>query len=66
MLLDLKKSMPNVMIYGDLGIPPQNLSIHKCILNVCARRINGKHDKISVQLYKLINFIIETCISQYR
>ena len=64
-LLGLKQSMSNIMIYGELGITPQNLSIQVRILDFAARRINGKHNKTSVFLYKLMNFIRETCISHH-
>ena len=53
MLLGLKQSTPNIMIYGELGIIPLNLSIENRILNFWARVVNGKPDKISVILYKL-------------
>lgn len=42
MLLGLKQSTPNIMIYGELGITPLNLSIENRILNFWARVINGK------------------------
>ena len=54
MLLGLKQSMLSVMIYGELGITPLNISIQSRILNFWARIINGKQEKISVLLYKLL------------
>ena len=53
MLLGLKQSTPNIMIYGELGITPLNLSIENRILNFWAWVVNGKPDKISAILYKL-------------
>ena len=50
MLLWLKQSIPNIMIYGELGITHLNLSIENRILYFWA--VNGKPDKISVILYK--------------
>ena len=54
MLLGLKQSTPSVIIYGELSIIPLNLSIQSRILNFWARVINGKQDKISVILHKLL------------
>lgn len=54
MMLGLKMSTPNVMIYGELGITTLNLDTESRFLNFWARNINSKQDKISVILYKLV------------
>lgn len=67
MLLGLKQSTPNIMIYAELGITPLSLSIQNRILNFCAKIINGKPNKISVVLKKsFLNFIRETYTSHHR
>ena len=45
MLLRLKQSTPDIVIYGELGITPLNLSIENRILNFWARVINGKPEQ---------------------
>ena len=62
MLLGLKQSTPNIMIHGELGIIPLNLSIQSRILTFWVMLVDGKHDKISVQLL-LMNLIRETYTS---
>ena len=54
MLLNVKKSTPNNMVRGELGILPLD-NIIKCrILNYWCKVINDKQDRINHLLYKLL------------
>ena len=54
MLLNVKKSTPNNMVRGELGILPLD-NIIKCrILNYWCKVINDKQDRINHLMYKLM------------
>ena len=54
MLLKLKKSTPNIMIYGELGRMPMDCIIKSRVLNYWCRLVNSKEDKICHIMYKLM------------
>jgi hypothetical protein len=45
-ILQLKQSTPNVMIYEELGITPLSTQIKSRVLNYWGKIVNSKHDKI--------------------
>ena len=51
-ILQLKQSTPNVMIYGELGITPLSTQIKSRVLNYWGKIVNSKHDKIISILYR--------------
>ena len=55
LLLKVKKSTPDFMIYGELGRYPLEVSIKLRIINYWFKLVTGKPDKLSVILY---NFAI--------
>ena len=52
LLLNLKKSTPNYMIYGELGILPMSVFIKSRTVNFWIRTLDGKENKLSCILYK--------------
>jgi hypothetical protein len=54
LILNLKASTPNCMIYGETGQMPLELQIKSRVLCYWARLINSKDDKISNVLYRTI------------
>ena len=54
LLLNLKKSTPNYMVYGELGAYPMNIYIKHRMVNYWTKLINGKDNKFSSILYKVI------------
>ena len=49
-----KKSTPNIMLYGELGRYPVDVIIKSRMIGFWQRLINGKPDKISYKLYKIL------------
>ena len=52
LVLNLKQTTPNCMIYGELGILPTSIHIKSRILNYWCSVIMSKHSKISNILYR--------------
>ena len=52
LLLDLKTSTPNAMVYGELGRYP--LTVKLKILSFWSKLIDGKQSKLSSLIYKLL------------
>ena len=50
----LKKSTPNLMIYGELGTYPMSVYIKLGMVNYWSKLINGKGSKLSLILYKFL------------
>ena len=53
LLLNLKKSTPDFMIYGELGRYPLDICIKLRIINYWVKLIHGKQEKLPVILYQL-------------
>ena len=53
-VLRAKKTTPNVMLFGELGILPIEKVVESRILNFWCKIITGKHDKISFTIYQLM------------
>ena len=53
MVLKLKKSTPNVMVYGETGRFPIQIIVKKRMINYWRRLVTGKEEKLSYILYKL-------------
>ena len=53
-ILKVKKTTPNVMLYGELGRYPINILCKSRMVGFWQRIINGKHDKIAYRLYKIL------------
>ena len=51
----LKKSTPNLIIYGELGTYPMSVYIKLGMVNYWSRLINGKDSKLSLILYKFLH-----------
>ena len=54
LLLHLKKSTPNFMVYGELGVYPMSVHIKLRMVNYWSRIVNGKENKMSLILYKFM------------
>ena len=54
LLLNIKKSTPNFMVYGELGICPLSVDIKGRMANYWAKLCTGNDVKLSSVLYKLI------------
>ena len=52
LLLKLKKSTPDFMVYGELGRYPLDVNIKLRTINYWSKLINGKPEKLPVVLYK--------------
>ena len=53
LLLRLKTSTPNFMVYGELGRYPLDICIKSRILSYWTKLLNGKQSKLSTILYKM-------------
>ena len=51
LILNIKKSTPDCMVYGELGRYPINISIKLRIVNYWAKLVTGKPEKLPVILY---------------
>ena len=54
LLLNLKKSTPNFMVYGELGVYPLSVSVKVRMVNFWSKLVNGKESKLSNTLYRYI------------
>ena len=52
LLLNLKKSTPNFMIYGELGIYPMSVYIQLRMVNFWSKIVNGDDNKIAKIIYR--------------
>ena len=57
MILNLKTSTPNYMIYGELGRYPVAIDIKIIIISFWAKIICGKQSKISCIMYSLSHYL---------
>ena len=53
-ILNVKKTTPNAMLYGELGRYPINILCKSRMVSFWQRIVNGKHDKIAYRFYKLL------------
>ena len=49
-ILNVKKTTPNAMLYGELGKYPINILCKSRMVSFWQRIVNGKHDKIAYRL----------------
>jgi hypothetical protein len=56
LLLRLKVSTPNFMVYGELGRYPLEIDIKVRMISYWCKLIQGKQSKVSTIAYKLLNF----------
>ena len=54
LIMSVKKSTPNVMIFGELGVLPINLLIKNRVLNYWCKIVNNKQDKICNVMYRFM------------
>ena len=54
LLLNLKTSTPNFMLYGELGRYPLNITVKLNILSFWSKLIDGKQSKLSSLIYRCI------------
>ena len=54
MILHLKQSTPNFIVYAELGRYPITVSVKLRMINFWSRLLNGKESKICAVLYKLV------------
>ena len=54
LLLNLKTSTPNFMLYGELGRYPLNITVKLKILSFWSKLIDGKQSKLSSLIYRLL------------
>jgi hypothetical protein len=54
LLLNLKTSTPNFMLYDELGEYPLNVTVKLKILSFWSRLIDGKQSKLSSLIYRLL------------
>ena len=54
LLLHVKSSTPNYMVYGELGRSPLYLLIKSRIVSFWCRMMHGKNEKFCYKLYKLL------------
>jgi hypothetical protein len=64
LILNLKKSTPNFMIYGELGIYPMSVYIELRMINFWSKMVNGKDSKIANILY--IYMFLKNSQNQYK
>ena len=50
---NLKKTTPNIILYGELGRYSIDISFKARMIVFLAKNINGKQDKIAFKLYKI-------------
>ena len=53
-ILNLKKTTPNIILYGDLGRYPLDIFVKARMIGFWQRILNGKLDKIAFKLYKIL------------
>ena len=53
-ILNVKKSTPNCILYGELGRYPISIQIKSRMIGFWQRIVNGKQDKIAHRLYKIL------------
>ena len=53
-ILNLKNTTPNIILYGELGRYPIDIFVKARIMGFWQRIINGKQDKIAFKLYKIL------------
>ena len=53
-ILNLKKTTPNIILHGDLGRYPIDIFVKARMIGFWQRIINGKQDKIAFKLYKIL------------
>ena len=53
-ILNVKRSTPHVMLYGELGRSPVILTIQNRIINFWSKMLVGKETKLSYRLYKIL------------
>ena len=61
-ILCVKKSTPNVMIYGELGRFPLKYKIYSRVINYWKRNIESKEQTLSVITYKFLFSVYENYI----
>jgi hypothetical protein len=54
LLLNLKTSTPNFMLYGELGRYPLNITVKLKMLSFWSKLIDGKQSKLSSLIYRLL------------
>ena len=54
LLLNLKKSTPNYMTYGELGVFPMSVFIELRMVNFWAKLVNSENHKLTSILYKFM------------
>lgn len=65
LILNLKQSTPNCMVYGELGILPISLRIKSRILSYWCNVITSKHSKISNILYRTLLNMYSNNVSNF-
>lgn len=65
LLVNLKQSTPNVIVYGDHGRIPFDHIVKSRTLNYLCKFVNSRSDKISFLLYKLMFHIDSKGIRQF-
>lgn len=53
-ILNVKRSTPHVMLYGELGRFPVTLHIKRRIINFWSKTLLGKRSKLSYRLYSIL------------
>ena len=53
-ILNVKTTTPNLILYGELGRHPVSIDIKARMIGFWQRLINGKHDTISRKLYSIL------------
>ena len=53
-ILNVKKSTPHIMVYGELGRFPVSLHIKKRIINFWSNMLLGKRSNLSYRLYSVL------------
>ena len=56
-ILKLKKSTPNVMVYGEFGRYPLEVMIKTRMIKFWCKLLSGKNTKISCIMYKLMHYM---------
>ena len=64
LILNLKKSTPNSMIYGELGIYPMSVYIELRMINFWSKMVNGNDSKIANIFYKYM--FLKNSQNQYK
>ena len=58
-MLGLKAATPKVMVYGELGRLPMQVSIQTRMINFWSKIVCGKEDKLSYRLYRIMYYMDE-------